>query len=225
MGSIVKKHKQVIRSLAVLLLITLFVLNNVSFALATPPGTVSKVVSDHRGLAMMGRKLLQNDCRDWEDAYCDESVGEYCCPPLKTSPMLHVHLLSQQQILQCTAKEATQKWSEPVIKGTHPTPRDNHSCTTVGDNLYVFGGTDGMNPLRDLHILDTCVAQAEANGDGEVVSEQLLHEDAAVGRKLLGCGSAMENCNESLGQKCCEPYVCDVSNSLGMGMGTCMLKF
>ncbi|KAM6554876.1 hypothetical protein CsatB_015638 [Cannabis sativa] len=82
MGSIVKKHKQVIRSLAVLLLITLFVLNNVSFALATPPGTVSKVVSDHRGLAMMGRKLLENDCRDWEDAYCDESVGEYCCPPL-----------------------------------------------------------------------------------------------------------------------------------------------
>ncbi|KAM6554877.1 hypothetical protein CsatB_015639 [Cannabis sativa] len=73
--------------------------------------------------------------------------------------------------------------------------------------------------------IPSAVAQAEANGDGEVVSEQLLHEDAAVGRKLLGCGSAMENCNESLGQKCCEPYVCDVSNSLGMGMGTCMLKF
>lgn len=43
-----------------------------------------------------------------------------------------------------------------MIKGTPPTPRDSHSCTTVGDNLYVFGGTDGTNPLRDLHILDTC---------------------------------------------------------------------
>ena len=43
-----------------------------------------------------------------------------------------------------------------MIKGTPPIPRDSHSCTTVGDNLYVFGGTDGMNPLRDLHILDTC---------------------------------------------------------------------
>lgn len=43
-----------------------------------------------------------------------------------------------------------------MIKGTPPTPRDSHSCTTVGDNLYVFGGTDGMNPLNDLHILDTC---------------------------------------------------------------------
>lgn len=41
------------------------------------------------------------------------------------------------------------------MKGTPPTPRDSHSCTTVGDNLFVFGGTDGMNPLKDLHILDT----------------------------------------------------------------------
>lgn len=49
-----------------------------------------------------------------------------------------------------------QLWSQPVIKGVPPTPRDSHSCTTVGDNLYVFGGTDGMSPLKDLHILDTC---------------------------------------------------------------------
>ena len=53
----------------------------------------------------------------------------------------------------------TQKWNEPLIKGTPPTPRDSHTCTTVGDNLYVFGGTDGMNPLKDLHILDTCEQQ------------------------------------------------------------------
>lgn len=51
---------------------------------------------------------------------------------------------------------AKQTWSQPEIKGTPPTPRDSHSCTTVGNNLYVFGGTDGMRPLRDLHILDTC---------------------------------------------------------------------
>lgn len=49
-----------------------------------------------------------------------------------------------------------QSWSQPVIKGVPPLPRDSHSCTTVGDNLYVFGGTDGMRPLKDLHILDTC---------------------------------------------------------------------
>lgn len=47
-------------------------------------------------------------------------------------------------------------WSEPVMKGAVPIPRDSHSCTTVGDNLFVFGGTDGRMPLGDLHILDTC---------------------------------------------------------------------
>lgn len=56
-------------------------------------------------------------------------------------------------IIQCTVK---QTWSQPIVKGSPPTPRDSHSCTTVGDNLFVFGGTDGRNPLKDLHILDTC---------------------------------------------------------------------
>lgn len=49
-----------------------------------------------------------------------------------------------------------QTWSQPVIKGIPPTARDSHTCTAVGDNLFVFGGTDGMRPLKDLHILDTC---------------------------------------------------------------------
>jgi N-acetylneuraminic acid mutarotase len=43
-----------------------------------------------------------------------------------------------------------------MLNGTLPVPRDSHSCTTVDENLYVFGGTDGMNPLKDLRILDTC---------------------------------------------------------------------
>lgn len=42
------------------------------------------------------------------------------------------------------------------MKGTPPSPRDSHSCTTVGNRLFVFGGTDGTNPLKDLHVLDTC---------------------------------------------------------------------
>lgn len=51
---------------------------------------------------------------------------------------------------------AKQIWTQPMINGTPPPPRDSHSCTTVGDNLFVFGGTDGVNPLKDLYILDTC---------------------------------------------------------------------
>lgn len=43
-----------------------------------------------------------------------------------------------------------------MIRGVPPSPRDSHSCTTVGDHLFVFGGTDGKNHLNDLHVLDTC---------------------------------------------------------------------
>lgn len=43
-----------------------------------------------------------------------------------------------------------------MVNGSPPTPRDSHTCSVIGDNLFVFGGTDGMNPLNDLHILDTC---------------------------------------------------------------------
>lgn len=50
---------------------------------------------------------------------------------------------------------AKQTWSKPKMKGDPPSPRDSHSCTTVGKRLFVFGGTDGTNPLNDLHILDT----------------------------------------------------------------------
>lgn len=63
-----------------------------------------------------------------------------------------VHLLTIVVIFVA----AKQIWTQPMINGTPPPPRDSHSCTTVGDNLFVFGGTDGINPLNDLHILDTC---------------------------------------------------------------------
>ncbi|KAG2322687.1 hypothetical protein Bca52824_015900 [Brassica carinata] len=30
---------------------------------------------------------------------------------------------------------AKQIWTQPMVSGTPPPPRDSHSCTTVGDNL------------------------------------------------------------------------------------------
>lgn len=44
-----------------------------------------------------------------------------------------------------------------MMKGLPPSPRDSHTCTTVGSKLFVFGGTDGKNPLKDLYVLDTCM--------------------------------------------------------------------
>ncbi|KAJ8752439.1 hypothetical protein K2173_004075 [Erythroxylum novogranatense] len=92
---------------------------------------------------------------------------------------------------------AKQIWSEPVIKGTPPTPRDSHSCATVGDNLFIFGGTDGRSPLRDLHILDTSShtwISPSVRGEGPEAREG--HSAALVGKRLFifgGCGKSLEN--------------------------------
>ncbi|KAH9722236.1 F25I16.5 protein [Citrus sinensis] len=93
-----------------------------------------------------------------------------------------------------------QTWSQPVIKGSPPAPRDSHSCTTVGENLYVFGGTDGMNPLRDLHILDTSShtwISPSVRGEGPEAREG--HSAALVGKRLFifgGCGKSSNTNDE-----------------------------
>lgn len=88
-------------------------------------------------------------------------------------------------------------WSEPVMKGLLPTPRDSHSCTTIGDNLFVFGGTDGKKPLNDLHILDTSSnmwISPSVRGDGPEAREG--HSAALIGKRLFifgGCGKSENN--------------------------------
>ncbi|CAA0826610.1 Galactose oxidase/kelch repeat superfamily protein [Striga hermonthica] len=88
-------------------------------------------------------------------------------------------------------------WSEPVMKGIPPVPRDSHSCTTVGDNLFVFGGTDGRRPLNDLHILDTSTNTwilPSVRGDGPEPREG--HSAALIGKRLFifgGCGKSVNS--------------------------------
>ncbi|XP_073123814.1 uncharacterized protein [Henckelia pumila] len=88
-------------------------------------------------------------------------------------------------------------WSELMMKGMPPTPRDSHSCTTVGDNLFVFGGTDGRRPLNDLHILDTSTNSwitPSVRGDGPEAREG--HSAALIGKRLFifgGCGKSENN--------------------------------
>lgn len=93
-----------------------------------------------------------------------------------------------------------QTWSQPAIKGTPPTPRDSHTCSVVGHRLFVFGGTDGTNPLKDLHILDTSLQTWDSpiiRGEGPEAREG--HSAAVVGKRLYifgGCGKSADNNNE-----------------------------
>ncbi|EFH66548.1 predicted protein [Arabidopsis lyrata subsp. lyrata] len=91
---------------------------------------------------------------------------------------------------------AKQIWTQPMINGTPPPPRDSHSCTTVGDNLFVFGGTDGVNPLKDLYILDTSSHTwkcPSVRGEGPEAREG--HTATLVGKRLFvfgGCGKSSD---------------------------------
>ncbi|KAL0825773.1 hypothetical protein Bca101_049450 [Brassica carinata] len=85
-----------------------------------------------------------------------------------------------------------QIWSEPMIRGVPPSPRDSHSCTTVGDNLFVFGGTDGKHYLNDLHVLDTSSHTWKClEVRGEEPDAREAHSATLVGKHIFvfgGCG-------------------------------------
>ncbi|KAK9669103.1 hypothetical protein RND81_13G109300 [Saponaria officinalis] len=86
----------------------------------------------------------------------------------------------------------SQTWSELVVKGAPPTPRDSHTCSTIDDNLFVFGGTNGTNPLNDLHMFNTSSNTwicPYVRGDAPEAREG--HSAAVVGKRLFifgGCG-------------------------------------
>ncbi|KAI5084665.1 hypothetical protein GOP47_0000834 [Adiantum capillus-veneris] len=87
-----------------------------------------------------------------------------------------------------------------MVKGTAPSPRDSHSCTTVGTSVYVFGGTDGKTPLKDLYILDTTTntwSRPQVGGDGPAPREG--HSAALIGHILFifgGCGKTADESEE-----------------------------
>ncbi|KAK1297486.1 hypothetical protein QJS10_CPB15g01387 [Acorus calamus] len=99
-----------------------------------------------------------------------------------------------------------QTWSKPMMKGIPPCPRDSHTCNTVGNNLFMFGGTDGRNPLRDLFILDTYANSVNLlpasntwimpNVRGEIPEAREGHSAALVDKRIFvfgGCGKSFDN--------------------------------
>ncbi|KAG2313274.1 hypothetical protein Bca52824_024831 [Brassica carinata] len=84
------------------------------------------------------------------------------------------------------------RWSELMIRGVPPSPRDSHSCTAVGDNLFVFGGSDGKHYLNDLHVLDTSSNTWKClEARGEVPDTREAHSATRIGKYILifgGCG-------------------------------------
>jgi N-acetylneuraminic acid mutarotase len=94
-----------------------------------------------------------------------------------------------------------QTWTKPNIKGHPPTPRDSHTCVTMGEKLYVFGGTDGTSPLDDLHVLDTVSNVWSApNTTGHAPCAREGHAAAVIGTRMYifgGCGKLNDGSDDS----------------------------
>lgn len=87
-----------------------------------------------------------------------------------------------------------------MVKGTPPSLMDSNNCTTKGMNLFVFSGTDGENPLCELHKLDTTTntwVKPSVSDEGPTTREG--HNVALIEHHLYifgGCGKAQDEYEE-----------------------------
>jgi N-acetylneuraminic acid mutarotase len=79
----------------------------------------------------------------------------------------------------------TYTWSEIVITGTVPIPRNNHRTATYGNKIYVQGGHDGSKWLDDLFIFDTSTCNwNKVNITGYKPSARACHSLNRIKKKL-----------------------------------------
>lgn len=84
---------------------------------------------------------------------------------------------------------ASWAWYRPSFEGTPPEPRGGHSCTMIGDQLFVFGGNNNHRSFNDVHILDTQrMAWSRPSDAGAVPSMRAGHAATAVGSCLVAFG-------------------------------------
>lgn len=46
------------------------------------------------------------------------------------------------------------EWSQAFVAGTSPASRSRHTCTLVGNKLFVIGGGDDTRVYNDIYVLD-----------------------------------------------------------------------
>ncbi|XP_030958277.1 kelch-like protein 10 [Quercus lobata] len=92
-------------------------------------------------------------------------------------------------------------WSQPVIRGRRPSPRAFHSCTTVRDELFVFGGIDANNHFNDMRIFNTSSHRWRSPRVVGNIPERRKWHSATLYRKSLyifgGSGRSRDNNDET----------------------------
>ncbi|KAG7397558.1 kelch domain-containing protein 1 [Phytophthora boehmeriae] len=77
-------------------------------------------------------------------------------------------------------------WYPPAIRGTAPSARSGHTCSVLGNDMVVFGGSRGRNRQSSVHVLDCDdwnwkVVKVE----GKAPSARTYHSAVAVGNDKI----------------------------------------
>ncbi|KAF4036789.1 Galactose oxidase central domain [Phytophthora infestans] len=77
-------------------------------------------------------------------------------------------------------------WYPPAIRGSPPSARSGHTCTAVGNEVVVFGGSGGRNRQSSVHILDCDDWNWKAaKVEGKPPSARTYHSAVAVGEDKI----------------------------------------
>lgn len=83
----------------------------------------------------------------------------------------------------------TFSWSLPTVDGVPPPSRMGATCSRVGTDLFIFGGSDGKSSLRDLNVL-VYVTWFTPSYGGRAPPPRVGHTLNVVGSKLYLLGGA-----------------------------------
>jgi len=97
----------------------------------------------------------------------------------------------------------TLTWSTPEVKGDRPIPRTNHAVTSVGTNMYLFGGNDTTKPGKDhlkfgtygdFQVFDTVtMTWYQPEVKGKIPCARSGHHMIPVGNKIYLFGGGLWN--------------------------------
>lgn len=77
-------------------------------------------------------------------------------------------------------------WYPPAVSGTTPSARSGHTCTVVGDDVVVFGGSRGRNRQSTVHVLDSDTWHWKAvKIEGKPPSARTYHSAVAVRDRVV----------------------------------------
>ncbi|DAZ92564.1 TPA: hypothetical protein N0F65_012794, partial [Lagenidium giganteum] len=80
-------------------------------------------------------------------------------------------------------------WYPPAVSGVGPMARSGHTCTAVGDDVVVFGGSRGRSRQSTVHVLDSNTWHWRSiKVEGKPPTARTYHSAVAVGESVVVFG-------------------------------------